>query len=51
MPTTRELIIAETMHYFGFNVDESARLAFQICLNLDRYGEVQDTLFRMGIIE
>lgn len=51
MPTDRELKVAETMYYYGFNRDDSARLATQIVRNLDRHGHVQEILFKMGIIE
>lgn len=50
MPYDRKERVAETMYYYGFNRDESARLASQIIHNLDKYQRIQDILFRMGIL-
>ena len=51
MPSDRVLKVAETMYYYGFNRDESARLAGQIIRRLDRYGDMLEMQFTMGLID
>lgn len=51
MPSDIRTKVTETMHYYGFNWDESARIAGQILRNLDRYAMMQEVQFRMGLID
>ncbi len=51
MPSDMRTKVAETMYHYGFNRDESDRLAGQIIRNLERYAMVQEAQFRMGLID